>query len=124
MAKIKWICCLQQTQEFIGEQSELFRDSSSIFYDEYFESLTGIEVCSRCGANYAYYMVVEFTFPRIYFHIPISAENYHKFNNMEVLLKEDLQQAGETRSVLIEREQGKKSVWEWKEITEDMWDGM
>jgi hypothetical protein len=124
MTKIKWICCLQQSQQFIAKQSDLFQDSNSIFYDEYHESLTGIETCSRCGATYACYMVVEFTFPRIYFHIPISMENHKKFSETEVLLKEDLHRAKENTVILIEREQGNQSVWEWKEVSDEMWDGM
>ena len=124
MSKLKWICCLQQSQQFIGKQSEIFQECNSIFYDEYYESLTGIETCCRCGATYACYMVVEFTFPRIYFHIPISPENYKKFSEMEVLLKEDLQMAKENQTILIEREQGNQSVWEWNEISEEMWQSM
>jgi hypothetical protein len=124
VTKIKWICCLQQSQQFIGKQTDIFKESNSIFYDEYYESLTGIETCSKCGATYAYYMVVEFTFPRIYFHIPISADNYIRFSEMEELFKEDLQEAKVNHTVLVEREQGSLSVWEWREITEDMWLGM
>ena len=124
MFKPKWICCLQQSKQFIGNQSNIFDEASSIFYDEYNESLTGIETCYRCKATYATYMIVEFTVPKIYFHIPISQENYDKFNDMEVLIKEDLFNAKETNMVLIEREIGSQSIWEWENISEDMWDNI
>jgi hypothetical protein len=119
--KLKWVCCLQQSQQFIGSQSDIFYESNSIFYDEYDESLIGTETCSKCGANYACLMIVEFTFPRIYFHIPISAENHNRFNSMEVILKEDIYLAKESNLVLVERELRNQSVWEWENITEEMW---
>ncbi len=121
VTKIKWVCCLQQSQQFIGSQSDIFHESNSIFYAEYDETLIGTETCSRCGANYACLMIVEFTIPRIYFHIPISKENFNKFNNMEVILKEDLYEDKESNIVLVEREIRNQSLWEWEEITEEMW---
>ncbi|MBC7474845.1 MAG: hypothetical protein H7263_11180 [Candidatus Sericytochromatia bacterium] len=124
MFKTKWICCLQQTNQFIAEQADIFEDATSIFYDEYNESLAGIETCYRCKATYASYMIVEFTIPKIYFHIPISIESYQKFHGMDTLLKDDLFNAKETEMVLIETEMGRNSIWEWSKISESMWGNM
>lgn len=124
MTKIKWICCLQDTKQFIGTQHDIFDDASSIYYDEYYETLIGIEVCYRCKATYATYMVVEFTIPKIYFHIPISYENYKNLSDKEVILKEDLFGMRETDLVLVEREMNNKSIWEWQQVTADMWNHM
>ncbi len=124
MIKIKWICCLEETPQFLGTQSDIFDDANSIYYDEYNETLIGVEVCYRCKATYANYMVVEFTIPKIYFHIPISSDNYKKLCDMEVILKEDLFDMRETDLVLVEREFAGKSIWEWQNVNSDMWNQM
>lgn len=121
MSKIKWVCCLENNQQFIGFQSDIFEDSNSIYYDEYYETLIGVEICYRCKAAYATYMVVEFTIPKIYFHIPISIENYKRFYDMEVISKEDLFNARESDLVLVEREMSNNSIWQWEKVTSEMW---
>ncbi len=124
MYKTNWICCLQNSKQFVGFQANIFESTDSIYYDEYYETLIGVEVCSRCKATYASYMVVEFTIPKIYFHIPISPENYKIFYEMEIITKEQLYNAREGNLVLIEREMANNSIWEWQEVTRDMWNNI
>ena len=121
MFKINWICCLETQSSFVGIQADIFNSSESIYYDEYYETLIGIEKCSKCQATYASYMVVEFTIPKIYFHIPISQETYDRFKEMEVILKDDLFNSKEKNLVLVEREINNQSIWEWQNITVEMW---
>ena len=40
---------------------------------------------------------------------------------MEVILKEDIYEDKESNIVLVEREIRNRSLWEWEEITEEMW---
>ncbi|MFN8578671.1 MAG: hypothetical protein U0354_17725 [Candidatus Sericytochromatia bacterium] len=124
MYKTNWICCLQKTKQFIGFQSDIFESTDSIYYDEYYETLISVEVCARCKATYASYMAVEFTIPKIYFHIPISFENYNIFYDINIITKEELYNAREGNFILVEREISNNSIWEWQEITKSMWDNI
>lgn len=120
MIKIKWSCCLQNNQSFIGYQYDIFESTNPIYYDDYYETYISVEVCSKCRAMYASYTVSEFSIPRIYFHIPISTETYNLFCNKEKITKEELFSSNEFNLVLVEREIQGKSIWEWENITEDM----
>lgn len=124
MYKINWICCLQGSKQFIGFQADIFESTDSIYYDEYYETLIGVEVCSRCKATYATFMVVEFTIPKIYFHIPISIETYKSFYDMEVITKQQLYDSKVGELVLIEREMANNSIWEWQIVTKEMWENI
>lgn len=120
MVKINWICCLQQNNSFVGYQQDIFESTEPLYYDDYYETHIGIEVCSKCKAKYSSYTVSEFSIPRIYFHIPISEDTYNKFSLQEKITKEELFNSNEYHLVLVEREIQGKSIWEWENITEDM----
>lgn len=113
MLKTKWICCLEKDDSFLGKQYEIF-DSQPIFYDEYYETLTGVEICKKCLATYLSFNAIEFSIPKIYFHIPISKENYDIFLLKNVIKKNDILLAKEKNKILIEREINNKSIWEWQ----------
>lgn len=119
----KWICCLEQNENFVAMQADIL-DSLSIYYEEYYGSLTGIEVCKKCKATYAVYMVVEFTTPKIYFHIPISNESYESFALMEVIKKTTLLSHKLGNKILVEREINNKSIWEWQVVNDDFLDSI
>ncbi|MFN8671809.1 MAG: hypothetical protein U0457_06935 [Candidatus Sericytochromatia bacterium] len=115
MFKIKWLCCLEKDSSFVAQQADIF-ESEPVYYDEYYETLTGIEYCKKCKATYISFMAVEFTIPKIYFHIPTSKENYDDFKNSSKISKEQIINAMEKNIILIEREINNKSIWEWEQV--------